>query len=140
MIRPAILALAAISAAISTPVIAQTPAPAKPSLLTWPGLTKRPKPVPDATIDYGSDQMQKVDVWLPKGKGPFPVVVMVHGGCWTTSIADRSLMNWIADDLRNSGVAVWNIDYRGVDRSGGGYPGTFADAANATDQLAVNAK
>ena len=63
--------------------------------------------------------MQKVDVWLPAGKGPFPVVLMVHGGCWTTSIADRSLMNWIAADLRSGGIAVWNIDYRGVDRAGG---------------------
>ena len=136
MIRLAFLALAA----ITTPVTAQTPAPSPAKRLTWPDLVKRPKPSPDATIAYGPDPMQKVDVWLPKGKGPFPVVVMVHGGCWTTSIADRSLMNWIADDLRNSGVAVWNIDYRGVDRVGGGYPGTFADAAKAADQLAANAK
>ena len=138
MIRLAFLALAA----MSTSAVAQTPASPPPKLLTWPDLTKRPKPVPDATVDYGTDPMQKVDVWLPKGKakGPFPVVVMVHGGCWTTSIADRSLMNWIADDLRNTGVAVWNIDYRGVDRTGGGYPGTFADAAKATDQLKVSAK
>ncbi|MEG8056050.1 alpha/beta hydrolase [Sphingomonas sp. 22L2VL55-3] len=138
MIRLAFLALAA----MSTPVVAQTPASPPAKLLTWHDLTKRPKPMPDATVDYGTDPMQKVDVWLPKGKakGPFPVVVMVHGGCWTTSIADRSLMNWIADDLRNAGVAVWNIDYRGVDRSGGGYPGTFADAAKAADQLKVSAK
>ena len=136
MIRFAFLALAA----MSTSVLAQTPAPPPTKLLTWPDLTKRPKPAPDATVAYGTDQMQKVDVWLPHGKGPFPVVVMVHGGCWTTSIADRSLMNWIADDLRNIGVAVWNIDYRGVDRTGGGYPGTFADAATAADQLTVNAK
>ena len=139
MIRLALLALAAMSAS----VMAHTPAPPPAKLLTWPDLTKRPKPVPDATVDYGTDQMQKVDVWLPKGtrsKGRFPVVVMVHGGCWTTSIADRSLMNWIADDLRNTGVAVWNIDYRGVDRTDGGYPGTFADAAKAADQLKVSAK
>ena len=64
---------------------------------------------------------------------------MVHGGCWTTSIADRSLMDWIAGDLRNEGIAVWNIDYRGVDRPGGGYPGTFLDAAMASDALAANA-
>ncbi len=44
-------------------------------------------------------------------------------------------MNWIADDLRKRGIAVWNIDYRGVDREGGGYPGTFLDAAAATDAL-----
>ena len=124
--------------------LATMPMPAAADLLTWSVLTARPKPTPDATIAYGTDQMQKVDVWLPKGKtggkGRLPVVVMVHGGCWTTSIADRSLMNWVADDLRKAGVAVWNIDYRGVDRSGGGYPGTFQDAAKAADQLTVNAK
>nr|WP_093334132.1 alpha/beta hydrolase [Sphingomonas rubra] len=104
-------------------------------LLTWPDLTGRTQPKPDATLAYGTDQMQKVDVWLPKGAGPHPVVLMVHGGCWTTSIADRSLMNWIAADLRGRGLAVWNIDYRGQDRAGGGYPGTFADAGAAADLL-----
>jgi acetyl esterase/lipase len=124
---------------LSTPLAAIV-AVMSPQLLTWPDLIKRDKPVADATVIYGPDSMQKVDVWLPRGKGPFPVVLMVHGGCWTTSIADRSLMNWIADDLRNDGVAVWNIDYRGVDRAGGGYPGTFADAAKASDQLTTNAR
>lgn len=116
-----------------------------PQLLTWPDLVKRTKPAPDATVTYGPDSMQKVDVWLPKREGaaakrPFPVVLMVHGGCWQTSIADRSLMNWVAADLRQDGYAVWNIDYRGVDRSGGGYPGTFADAAQAADALTANAR
>jgi len=109
------------------------------ALLTWPDLLGRPRPAPDSTIAYGSDRFQKVDVWLPAGKGPFPIVLMVHGGCWTTSIADRRLMNWIANDLRGEGVAVWSIDYRGVDRPGGGYPGTFADAAMASDALATHA-
>ena len=127
-----------LAAALLLP-LAVMPTPAAADLLTWSVLTARPKPVADATIAYGPDQMQKVDVWLPKGKGPFPVVVMVHGGCWTTSIADRSLMNWVADDLRKDGIAVWNIDYRGVDRAGGGYPGSFEDAAKATDALTANA-
>ncbi len=113
-------------------------APFKP--LTWPDLTARPRPKADATIAYGSDQMQKIDLWRPTGKGPHPVVLMVHGGCWQTKIADRSLMDWIAGDLRDAGIAVWNIDYRGVDRAGGGYPGTFADAAAAADRLATAAK
>jgi acetyl esterase/lipase len=119
---------------------AATPVSATFKPLTWDDLTKRPRPSPDATVSYGADPMQKVDVWLPRGKGPFPTVLMVHGGCWTTAIADRTLMNWVADDLRHSGVAVWNIDYRGVDRAGGGYPGTFSDAAKATDQLLVFAR
>jgi acetyl esterase/lipase len=65
---------------------------------------------------------------------------MVHGGCWTTETADRTIMNWISDDLRNRGIAVWNIDYRGVDRPGGGYPGTFKDASAAADLLQGNAE
>ena len=107
--------------------------------LRWPDLTKRVQPKPDATIAYGPDAQQKVDVWLPASAGKHPVVVMVHGGCWTTSIADRSLMNWIADDLRTSGIAVWNIDYRGVDVPGGGYPGTFRDTGAAADALKAHA-
>lgn len=120
--------------------MSQSPAPTLPKLLTWPDLTTRVRPKADATIAYGPDGMQKVDVWLPaKAREPYETVLMVHGGCWTTSIADRSLMNWIADDLRNAGYAVWNIDYRGVDRGGGGYPGTFQDAAKAADALRANA-
>ncbi|KQN93265.1 esterase [Sphingomonas sp. Leaf231] len=103
--------------------------------LTWADLSARPRPAPDATVAYGTDTMQKVDVWLPAGKGPHRTVLMVHGGCWQTEIADRRLMDWVAGDLRAAGYAVWNIDYRGVDRDGGGYPGTFADAAAAADAL-----
>ena len=108
-------------------------------LLTWDDLASRPRAVPDATIAYGADAMQKVDVWLPKGKAPHRTVLMVHGGCWQTTIADRRLMDWVADDLRRAGYAVWNIDYRGVERAGGGYPGTFADAAAAADALRTHA-
>lgn len=129
MLRLAFFALLAI-----TPIMAND-AP----LLTWPELLSRARPVPDATISYGDDSYQKVDVWLPTGAAPHPVVVMVHGGCWQTAIADRTLMNWIANDLRAQGIAVWNIDYRGVDRAGGGYPGTFQDAAAAADALAAQA-
>lgn len=110
-----------------------------PKLLTWPDLAGRARPAPDATISYGDDPYQKVDVWLPNGDSVHPVVLMVHGGCWQTQIADRTLMNWIADDLRKRGIAVWNIDYRGVDRPGGGYPGTFNDVAAASDAMATNA-
>lgn len=107
--------------------------------LTWPDLTSRPRQTPDATIPYGADSLQVIDLWRPACDGSHPVVLMVHGGCWQTEIADRRLMDWVAADLREAGVAVWNIDYRGVDRAGGGYPGTFSDAAKAADQLLVSA-
>ena len=104
-------------------------------LMAWPDLLERPRAEPSATVRYGPDQMQVVDLWLPAGRGPHRTVLMVHGGCWQTSIADRRFMDWISEDLRRRGIAVWNIDYRGVDREGGGYPGTFLDAAAAADAL-----
>jgi acetyl esterase/lipase len=111
--------------------------PSRPAdrLLTWPDLLERPRPEPDATIRYGSEVNQLVDLWFPVAPSLRPVVLMVHGGCWQTQIADRTIMNWIAEDLRRRGIAVWNIDYRGVDRPGGGYPGTFQDVAAAADAL-----
>ncbi len=108
-------------------------------LMAWPDLLERPRPRPTATIRYGADPLQVADLWVPAGAGPHPVVLMVHGGCWQTDIADRTIMNWIAEDLRRRGIAVWNIDYRGVDRPGGGYPGTFRDAAAAADALPAHA-
>ncbi len=108
-------------------------------LMTWPDLLERPRPAPSATVHYGNDSLQVADVWLPAGNGQHPVALMVHGGCWQTDVADRNIMNWIADDLRRRGIAVWNIDYRGVDRPGGGYPGTFQDAAAAADALRAHA-
>jgi len=123
--------------AASTLAIAAAP-PAH--LLKMSELTSRPRPAPTATVAYGSDPLQVVDVWLPKGRGPYPTVLMIHGGCWQTDIADRHLMDWAADDLRRRGFAVWNIDYRGVDRPGGGYPGTFLDAAAAADSLRAHAR
>lgn len=126
----ALLAVAMTSCAPNEP----TPS-AAPRLMTWDDLVARPKPAADKSFRYGADPYQVVDLWLPMGAGPHPVVLMVHGGCWTTGIADRTLMNYLAGDLRGRGYAVWNIDYRGVDRPGGGYPGTFLDAGAAADAL-----
>ncbi len=112
---------------------------AAPPLLHWDDLTDRARPVPDETIAYGSDPLQVADLWRPAGDGPFPAVLMIHGGCWQTDIADRTLMAWIANDLRARGIAVWNVEYRGVDRDGGGYPGTYLDIANGAKSLRDNA-
>ncbi len=110
------------------------------AVMTWPDLLTRAKPVADATLSYGSDALQVVDVWVPRadtwGAGPHPAVIMLHGGCWQTEVAERDIMNWIADDLRSHGVGVWNIEYRGVDR-GGGMPGTYEDVGRAADLFAV---
>ena len=133
-ISSAAMTLAACAARPADPPPAATAAPAY-QLMKWPDLLTRERPAPTITIAFGIDPLNVGDLWLPSGPGPHPTVLMVHGGCWQTDIADRTIMNWIAADLQRRGIAVWNIDYRGVDRPGGGYPGTYLDAAAAVDSL-----
>ena len=115
---------------VSEPI---TEAPVK--IMGWGDLLSRKKPVPTHEISIGEGTSDKIDLWVPDGNGPFSVVLMVHGGCWQKEIADRTLMNYAAEDLRQRGLAVWNIEYRGVDEVGGGYPGTFLDTAAAADAI-----
>ena len=103
--------------------------------ISFADLLQRPKPQADAKFSYGNDPHQFAELWLPKGSGPFPVVVMLHGGCWMESLPGVELMAYIADDLRRSGVAVWNVEYRRIGAVGGGYPGTFLDAAQGIAYL-----
>jgi len=112
--------------------------PAK--LMDWSDLMGRARPEPTAQIAYGPDPLQVADVWRPDGKGPFPTVLMIHGGCWRSNLANFHVMDYAAEDLRKRGIAVWNIEYRGVDRPGGGYPGTFQDVNAAADALVARAK
>jgi acetyl esterase/lipase len=93
-----------------------------------------PPPGPRA-LRYGDDPAQVGDLWLPDGAGPHPVVVLVHGGFWRSQY-DRSLMDDLASDLPGRGWAAWNIEYRRVGSTGGGWPATFDDVAAAVDHLA----
>ena len=112
----------------------QTKSPVVPQvkIMKWKDLLGREQPKPDATLKYGEDPLQVIDVWQPAGSTNAPAVIMIHGGCWQTEIAKRDIMNWIAADLRKHGVGVWNIEYRGVDRKGG-YPATYQDVGKAAD-------
>ena len=85
------------------------------------------------TFSYGPDRSQRADLYLPAGPGPYPVMVLIHGGSWTAGYG-RVVMRGLAGDLVRRGWAVWNIEYRRVG-NGGGWPATFADVAVAIDLL-----
>ena len=89
----------------------------------------------DTKIPYGDDVRQYGELRLPKGSGPFPVAVIIHGGCWVEKFATLQNTAALADALRDAGVATWNIEYRRADSPGGGFPGTFADIGAAIDLL-----
>jgi len=86
------------------------------------------------TIPYGPSPDQVGDLWLPDGDGPFPVVAIYHGGGYVPEVT-RVIMEGVARDLRAHGIAAWNLEYRRIG-SGGGWPQTFADAADGLDRLA----
>lgn len=114
------------------------PAAEKPS--TVADYMKFSGPNPDEKLSYGDSPYQFVEVFQPRGSGPFPVVVLIHGGCFTNEYQGMPQMRGIAGALRSEGIAVWSIEYRGVEQPGGGYPGTFQDFNAALDLLAVQAK
>jgi acetyl esterase/lipase len=97
-------------------------------------------PEPTRHIAYGSAPSQYVELFKPaSGKGPFPVVVLVHGGCWKKQYAGIVQMRNIAGSLAARGIAVWNVEYRRVEEDGGGYPGTYDDVGAALDLLVASA-
>jgi acetyl esterase/lipase len=101
---------------------------------------KLPATRPVAVASYGADALEFGELRLPRGKGPFPVIAVIHGGCWTKGFATLRNTAPLASALTAMGYATWNIEYRQVGDSGGGWPGSFIDWARATDYLRELAK
>jgi len=97
-------------------------------------------PAPDKRIAYGAAPSQFVELFKPAGPGPHPVVVLIHGGCWTVHFGGIEQMRNMAGALTRQGIAVWNVEYRRYDEEGGGYPGMYQDVATAVDLLKHEAK
>ena len=86
-------------------------------------------PPADERVPYGSDAHQFGDLRLPKGNGPHPVVINIHGGFWRNEY-DLTHAGHLCAALTAKGVATWNLEYRRVGDEAGGWPGTFSDITN----------
>lgn len=87
-------------------------------------------PDPDLRIPYGKDPNQFVEVRIPAGKGPHPVVFFIHGGYWRAKY-DLTYAGHLCAALKKIGILTWNVEYRRVGNPGGGWPGTFEDIRSA---------
>lgn len=114
-------------------------APASAAPVSRQAFSAQPQPAPDATLSYGPSPSQAIDIYLPKTKGPHPVAILIHGGCWMKLTAGREQLRAVASELAGRGIAVWSVGYRRVDEDGGAYPGLYQDAAKAFDLLPANA-
>jgi acetyl esterase/lipase len=110
-------------------------------------LLQMPVPPGAQRIAYGAEPLQFGELRVPEGKGPHPVAVIVHGGCWVNALpglderaTSIDLMRPMAAALAREGIATWNIEYRRLGNAGGGWPGSFRDVAQASDHLRKLAK
>jgi acetyl esterase/lipase len=99
----------------------------------------RPAPPADTRVSYGANEFQFGELRLPKGAGPHPVAIVIHGGCWMSQYG-LSYMGHLSAALVEAGVATWSVEYRRIGNQGGGWPGTFYDVSRAADHLRMLAK
>ncbi len=91
-----------------------------------------------ATVDmrYGAHERRRLDLFCPEGKGPWPLLVFIHGGYW--QLGSKDDWAFLAPGWIQKGVAVATLGYRLVPAV------TLEDVAGdvraALDYLAENAE
>ena len=114
-----------------TPVLSQ----GDHAVMTAADLMSLPVKAPDHVLHYGDESSQYGELRLPARGGPYPVVVLVHGGCFRKDYASTDSIGALADALKREGIATWSIEYRRLSEPGGGWPGTYRDVGNGIDYL-----
>ncbi len=101
-------------------------------------LTSKP-PAADLRVEYSPGPSQFIEVRLPAGKGPHPIVFFIHGGYWRSRY-DLTDAGHLCHALKKEGVVSWNVEYRRMGNPGGGWPGTFEDIRAAFRALMASAQ
>ncbi len=87
-------------------------------------------------VSYGADPEQKLDIYLPEGRGSdTKVFVLVHGGSWVAG--SRNDLNYFIPILKNQfpDHAIVNIDYRLATVASPGYPKQIEDIQSVIAHL-----
>jgi len=94
----------------------------------------RDSPLSDERICYGTEPSQFAELRFPSGRGPFPLLFVVHGGFWQSRY-DLSHIGHLCAAFTAKGMITCNIEYRRIGNPGGGWPGTFQDISLATRNM-----
>jgi acetyl esterase/lipase len=84
----------------------------------------------------GGGRELKLDLYAPKGDGPFPGVVVVHGGGWTGG--NKEAFRSMAQQLAAKGFVAVTIDYRLAGEAQ--FPGAVEDCKAAVRWMRANGK
>ena len=90
--------------------------------------------VEDVEYVRHGDKPLLATLFKPKGKGPFPILIDLHGGAWCSG--DRHNDKLLNEALAKTGILVVALDFRVPPQSG--YPGSIADANYAVRWLKAN--
>lgn len=92
-----------------------------------------------AGIKYASNsETQVLDIHLPEGEGPFPVIALVHGGGFLFGDQAMPIIQPVIDAGTAAGWAVVSVDYR---KSGeAAFPAALADVKAAVRFVRANAE
>jgi acetyl esterase/lipase len=103
-------------------------------LLTLNDVLERRPPAFDRRVKYGPRAEHFAELRFPEGRGPFPLLLMIHGGFWR-AIYDLNHASHLCADLATRNIVTCNLEYRRVGNEGGGWPGTFQDISLAADRI-----
>ena len=88
----------------------------------------------DLTHNYGKNQFQFGQLWLPATTPARASLVLIHGGCWLNQF-DITYSHGLSSALADAGFAVWSLEYRRTGDEGGAWPGTFEDIIAGINSL-----
>ena len=93
---------------------------------------------PDIEYSHPGAVSLKLDAHVPEGKGPFPAVILVHGGGWTAGHKTVNFVEALFPVLDQTGMAWFTIDYRLAPAHP--YPAALDDVEAAVAFVKKNAK
>src|ERR1700726_5029171 len=70
-----------------------------------------PPPAPGVHIAYGANEFQFGELYLPEGRGPHRVAIVIHGGYWRARYDLRQIGHFCVG-LTKAGIAAWCLEYR----------------------------
>jgi acetyl esterase/lipase len=91
--------------------------------------------VQDVEYQRLGDKPWLLRIYQPKGRGPFPTIVDVHGGAWHNG--DRTNNGGIDKALAANGIVVAAVDFRQPPEAG--YPASICDVNLAVRWLKAHA-
>ncbi|MCI8497679.1 MAG: alpha/beta hydrolase [Clostridiales bacterium] len=89
-------------------------------------------------VDGSNNEKQMMDIELPAGEGPFPVLMFLHGGGWTIGDKTDTEVRGFLDKAKSLGYAVANVNYRLTDEAQ--WPAQIFDCKAAVRYLRANAQ